>query len=63
MTEEQLEKPSAQPLEERCVWKDTYESNKAGAGTTFRDNIARGINIPCAACTGYDKDLKCYLKS
>ena len=42
--------------QELCLWKETYQKNQEGKGTSF----IKKQEIPCAECDGYDKKCEKY---
>jgi hypothetical protein len=40
-----------------CFWKETYERNKGGDGTSFTHEMNNPY-FPCGECKGYEKDCK-----
>ena len=41
---------------EKCVWKEVYEVNQQGRGTSFKDLIDKGLDLKCRTCSGQQKE-------
>jgi len=47
-------------LEEICVWKKSYLLAQNSTGATFI-HYANDEHCNCKKCTGYEKDMVCYI--
>jgi len=45
---------------DKCIWKQTYDRNIKGIGTTF--NNETGIHVKCKYCDGLNPLMRCYCK-
>ena len=51
---------SENKLEDLCTWKEIYENNKKGIGSSFNGHTNQIVEVKCKDCTGYETEKPCY---